>query len=210
MELETLLEAAQNRNRILHRWRRDQHGLKTALEGGILLEVLAVLIDGGGADHVQLAPGKGGLQHVARIDGALGLAGADDGVQLVDEENDAAVAADDLAEHGLEPFLELAAELGAGHQRAHVEGEDGLVLEPLGHVAPHDALREPLDDGGLADAGFADQDRIVLGLAGEHANRAADFGVAADDGLQLALAGQSHQIETVLLQRLNRGLGVGA
>ena len=41
----------------------------------------------------------------------------------------------DLAEHGLEPLLELAAVLRAGDHRAEVERDHALVLERLGHVA---------------------------------------------------------------------------
>jgi hypothetical protein len=51
-----------------------------------------------------------------------------------------------------------------------------------------DALREALDDGGLAHAGLADEDGIVLGAAREDLDGAADFGVAADDRVELALA----------------------
>ena len=51
-------------------------------------------------------------------------AGADDVVDLVDEQQDAAVALLDLVQYGLEPLLELAAVLGAGEQRAEVERED--------------------------------------------------------------------------------------
>ena len=36
---------------------------------------------------------------------------------------------------GLQPLLELAPVLGPGHQRAHVEGKDRLILQALGHVA---------------------------------------------------------------------------
>jgi hypothetical protein len=93
----------------------------------------------------------------------------------------------DLVEHGLEPLLELAAVLRAGDERAHVEREHRLVLEPLGHVAAHDALGEALDDGGLADAGLADQHRVVLGLARQDADDAADLVVAADDRVELAV-----------------------
>jgi hypothetical protein len=38
----------------------------------------------------------------------------------------------DLLEHGLEPLLELAAVLRAGDERAHVEREDLLLLQPSG------------------------------------------------------------------------------
>ena len=152
VHLEALAQAAQDRDGVLDRRRLDQHGLEAALERGVLLQVLAVFVERGGADAVQLAAGEHGLEHVAGVDGALGLARADDGVQLVDEQEDAAVALLDLVEHGLQALLELAAVLRAGQQRAHVEREDGLVLQPLGHVAAQDALRQALDDGGLAHA----------------------------------------------------------
>ena len=54
-----------------------------------------------------------------------------------------------------------------GHQGAQVELEEPLVHEDVGDVVADDLLGEPLDDGRLADAGLADQDRVVLGPAGE-------------------------------------------
>ena len=95
----------------------------------------------------------------------------------------------DLLEDGLEPLLELAAVLRAGDHRAEVEGDQPLVAQRLGHVALDDALGQALDDGGLADAGLADEHRVVLGAAGQHLHDAADLGVAADDRVELALAG---------------------
>ena len=92
-------------------------------------------------------------------------AGADHGVQFVDEQDHPAVRLGDLGEHRLQAILELAAILRAGDERAHVEPDDALVLQPFGHVAADDALRQPLDDGGLADAGLADQHRVVLRAA---------------------------------------------
>jgi hypothetical protein len=41
-----------------------------------------------------------------------------------------------------------------------------LVVQAFGHVAVDDPLRQSFDDCGLADAGIADQHRIVLGTAG--------------------------------------------
>ena len=113
-----------------------------------------------------------------------------------------------LLQHGLEPLLELAAVLGAGDQRAHVERDDALVLQPLGHVAAHDALRQALDDGGLADARLADQHRVVLGAPREHLDDAADLLVAADHRVELALRGELGQVAAVPLQRLVGRLGI--
>ena len=68
----------------------DHDGLEPPLQSGVLFDILAVLVEGGGADAVELAPGQHGLEEIARVHGALGLAGAHDGVQLVDEENESA------------------------------------------------------------------------------------------------------------------------
>ena len=188
----------------------DHHRLEAALERGVLLDVLAVLVERGGADAVELAAREHRLEQVAGVGRAFGLAGADDVVDLVDEQDDAALALLDLVEHRLQALLELAAVLGAGEQRAHVEREDAALLEPLGDVAAHDALGQALDDRGLADARLADQHRVVLGLARQDAHHAADLGVAADHRIELVGPRLRHQVDAVLLERLVGDLGVGA
>jgi glutathione S-transferase len=57
------------------------------------------------------------------------------------------------------------AEVRRRDQRTHVEGHYLLVLESVGHITAHDALGQPLDDGRLADAGVADENRIILCLS---------------------------------------------
>ncbi len=114
---------------------------------------------------------------------------------------------DHLLQHGLQPLLELAAVFRAGDQRAHVEREQLLVVEAFRHVAVDDAQRQPFDDGGLADAGLADQHRIVLGAAGEHLDGAADFLVAADHRIELAVARRLGEVAGVFLQRVIGVLG---
>ena len=156
---------------------------------------------------MQLAASEHRLEHVAGVHRALRGAGADDGVQLVDEQQDPSLRGLDLLQHGLEPLLELAAVLGAGEERAHVEGEHGLVLQPLGHVAAHDPLREALHDRRLADAGIADEHRVVLGLARQDLDHAADLGVAADHRVEPSQAGLGDEVAPVLLERLVGGLG---
>ena len=133
----------------------------------------------------------------------------DDGVQLVDEQDHLALGVLDLLEHGLEALLELAAVLGAGDQRAQVERDDALVLQALRDVAAHDALGESLGDRGLADAGLADEHRVVLGSPAEHLDDAADLLVAADDRIELAGARLRGQVAAVPLERLIGGLGRG-
>ena len=206
IELEAVAQAAEDGDRVLDARGVDGDGLEAAFEGGVLLHVLAVFVEGRGADAVEFAAGEHGLEHVGGVGRALGPARADDRVDLVDEEDDGAFGGLDLVEDGLEALLELAAVLGAGHERGHVERVDGAALEVLGDVAADDALGEALDDGGLADAGLADEHGVVLGLAREDARDGADFGIAADDGVELVLARHLDEVDAVLLERLVLGL----
>ena len=135
-------------------------------------------------------------------------AGADDRVQLVDEGDDLALGVGDLLEHRLEPLLELAAVLRARDHRADVERDEPLVLQALGHVALDDAPREALDDRGLADAGLADEHRVVLGPARQHLDDAPDLLVASDDRVELALARLLGEVAAEPLERLVLLLGV--
>ena len=77
-----------------------------------------------------------------------------------------------------------------------------------GHVAGDDAAGEALDDGGFADAGFADQYGVVLGAAAEHLDDAANLFVAADDGVELAAAREFGEIFSVLFEGLEFALGI--
>ena len=62
--------------------------LETTLQGGIFFDVLAVLIQRCGTDAVQFASCQHRFQHVSGIHRAVGLSGADDQMQLIDEQND--------------------------------------------------------------------------------------------------------------------------
>ena len=208
VRLVALLEAAQDPDRVGDRRLADEHRLEATLERGVLLDVRSVLVERRRADRAQLAAREHRLEQVPGGDGALGRARTDDRVELVDEEDDLPLARGDLLQHGLEALLELAAVLRAGDERADVERPDALALQPLGHVARDDSLREPLRDRGLADPRLADQHRVVLRTAREHLDRPPDLLVAADHGVELPLLGERRQVAPVLLERLVRALGV--
>ena len=89
--LVALAQAAQDRDGVLDRRLVDEHRLEAALQRGVLLDVLAVLVERGRADAVQLAAREHRLEHVRGVHRALGRARADDGVQLVDEQDDLAL-----------------------------------------------------------------------------------------------------------------------
>ena len=123
-------------------------------------------------------------------------------MQLVDEQQDAPLGLLHLIEHGLQALLELAPVLGPGDERPHVQGENGLVLQPRGHVALDNALGQPLGNGGLAHPRLADEHRVVFALAAQNADDVADLVVPADHRVQLVLPRPLHQVGAVLFQRL--------
>ena len=201
MHLVALLQPAEDGDGVLDGRLVHQHRLEAPFERRVLLDVLAEFVQRRRADGVQLAARQHRLEHVAGVHRALGRARADHGVQLVDEQDDLPGRVGDLFQHGLEPLLELAAILCAGNERAHVERDHALLLQPFGHVAADDALRQPLDDGGLAHAWLADEHGVVLGAPAEDLDGAADLLVAADDRVELAAARDLGQIAAVFLQR---------
>ena len=84
------LEPAEDGDRVLDVRLADEHRLEPPLQGRVLLDVLAVLVERRGADAAQLAAGERRLEQVGRVVAAFGRAGADDRVQLVDEQDDVA------------------------------------------------------------------------------------------------------------------------
>ena len=206
--LVALLEPAQDRDGVLDRRLADHHRLEAPLQRGVLLDVLAVLVERRRADGAQLAAGEHRLEQVRGVDRALRGARADDRVQLVEEQHDLAASLRDLLEHGLQALLELAAVLGAREQRADVQRDDAPVAQRLGDVVIDDPLGEALDDRGLADAGLADEDGVVLRAPAEHLDDAADLLVAADDRVEQVLARGVGEVAAELLERLELVLGV--
>ncbi len=201
MRLVAIAQAAQDLHRLVDRRLLDAHLLEAALERGVALQVLPVLVERRRADRLDLSACERGLEDRRGVDGALGGARTDEVVQLVDEQDDVA-ALGDLLHHLLQALLELSAVLRAGHERGQVERVDLLALEDLGHLARGDARREPLDDGGLADAGLADQHRVVLLAAREDLHHALDLGLPTDDGVELALDRGLRQVPAELVEEL--------
>src|SRR3712207_6937767 len=94
--------------------------MEAALEGGVFPQVLAVLVEGGGADGLQLTAGQHRLEDAGGVDRALRGTRPDEGGVLVDEQDDVA-AGGDLLDDLLQPLLEVTAVAGAGDEGAEVE-----------------------------------------------------------------------------------------
>ncbi len=206
----TLFQAAQNGYGVLHVGLVDHNGLKAPFQRRVLFNIFAVLVKRGRAYAVQLSARQKGLQEVARVHCPVAFACADNGVQLVDKQNNSALALLDFVEHCLQTLLELSAKLRAGNQRTHVKREDGLVLEPFGNVASDYAQCQTFRNGGFAYARLAYEHGIVFGFAGKYSYYVSDFSVPPDNGVQLVGARAFHKVEAVLVERVVGCFGVVA
>ena len=106
----------------------------------------------------------------------------------------------DLGDQLGHPLLEVTAVARAGDHAGQVELDDPLALELLGDVAGDDALGDALDDGGLADAGLADEHGVVLGAPRQHLEGLVDLVPAADHRVELAGPRQRGEVDAELVE----------
>src|SRR3546814_9034569 len=78
---------------------------------------------------------------------------------------------------------------------------DDRLLQHLGHVAFDDAPRQALGQRGLAHAGLADVERVVLAPAAQHLDGALDLRAAADQRVDPAFLGEHVEVDRELGQR---------
>ena len=127
-----------------------------------------------------------GFQDVGSIHRtAAGRAGADDGVDLVDEQ-DRIFERIEFGQHLFQPFLEVAPIARPRQQRSHVERVNGRVSQHLGHAALDDLARQALGDCRFADTGIAHIERVVLGPPAENLDCPLDFELTSDQRVDLA------------------------
>ena len=164
--LEALLQALQNVQRFLAGRLPDIHGLKAPCQGTVMLDGSGVFRRCGGADEMQLATGKGRLEEICRIDGTLRCAGAHDGVQLVNEQDDPPVCLD-LVHAGTDSLLKIATVFRPGKHCAEVKGKDAFPGKLRRNVTACKALCDALHDRCFSNTGVADETGVVFGAACE-------------------------------------------
>ena len=113
------------------------------------------------ADALESAPGQCRLDDGGGVHCTSSSAGSHYVVYLVYEEDSVGVGlyrVQDLAQ----PFLEVSAELGAGHHRGQVDGDDLLVHQVEGDIPVGYPPCNAFGQGCLADSGVSDYHGVVL------------------------------------------------
>ena len=89
-------------------------------------------------------------------------------MDFVDEQDNLTGAVHHFLYYALEAFLELTLIFRARDEGAHVQGIDFFRFQIFRHLPVYNVLGDALRDGGLAHAGLAHQDGVVLGSAGKN------------------------------------------
>src|SRR5204863_7502028 len=113
-------------NSFLHRRLIDDNWLETALQGCILLNMFAVLVQGGCADTTQLTTRQGWLDHISRTNGTLGSTSTNNGMELVDEDDDIRIFTQ-LFEDRFDALLKLATEHRASDHTTNIQRYNTLA-----------------------------------------------------------------------------------
>ena len=61
----------------------DHDGLKTTFQSGVFFDILAILVQCCGTDHLNLTPPQSGFQNIGGIDGSFRRTGSHNGVQFI-------------------------------------------------------------------------------------------------------------------------------
>jgi len=161
------------------------------------------------ADGPEFAAGQRRLEHVGGVNGTFRCARADQGMQLVDEQDDLALGVLDFFQNRFWAGPQIPRDIFAPASIApRSRATTRLFLSASGTSPEMMRWARPSTMAVLADAGLADQHRIILGTAGEHLHYRANFLVAADDWIKFAAPSLLGQIASVALQGLVLGFRI--
>ena len=197
-------QSIQNAHRLFSRRFFDGNALQPPRERAILLDLLELLVRRR-TDHPKVARRQNRLDHRREIHrAARGGAGADGGVDFVDEQNGARARAEGL-DDGLEALFEVAPEPRARQERARVQREHLGFLQNLRYVVGEEPRGQTLGHGRLADARVTDKDRVVLAAPAQDLDGALEFRGAPDQGVETPVSRPVGQIHAIGRERVARG-----
>ena len=128
--------------------------LETAGQRRILFEVLAVFGIGCGGDRAQVAAGEGRFEQVGGIAGACLAARTDQGMRLVDKQDDWRGAGFHLVDYSAQALFKFALHARTGLHQANIETAQRYALQRWRHIAIDDAVDEVMGLAGLVQKGL--------------------------------------------------------
>ena len=189
--------AAKNESRHLHGRLIKLDELETAGQRRVLFKIFLVFLPCGRGTGAYLAAGQRRLHEVGGIRTAGLSARAHQHVGFVDEKNDGLLAGPDFIEHALETALELALHAGSGLKQSQIKRKQRHAVQNFRHVTFHNAQRKSFQNGRLAHARLAHQNRIVLAAAGKNVHHLPDFFVTPEHRVDFSRPGLGGKVFAV-------------
>src|SRR5260370_10069279 len=123
-------------------------------------------------------------------------------MRFVNEKDDRRGRRLDLFDQPFQTIFKCSRDASSGLEEGKIERADSYILQRWRDVAGGDAQRKPFDDGSLAAACLAGENRIVLTAASENVNDLADLVVAAEYRVHLSRTRIGSEINSELIQIL--------
>ena len=197
--LVAVLKTVDDRNSVVVVWLADVDRLETSLKCSVLLDMFTILFCRSCTNDLDFSTRQRWLQDGRGVDGALCGAGANDGVNLVNEE-DVILGFLQLSNNLLHAVLKLTAILGSCYQTCQVKCPDLLSAQDVRNVAGCNELSQTLNNGGLTNAGIAQDKWVVLLAAGKNLHDTLYLAVTTDDRVKLFICGKLSKVAAKLLQ----------
>ena len=197
--LVAVLKTVDDRNGVVVVWLADVDRLETPLKCSVLLDMFTILFCRSCTNDLDFSTRQRWLQDGRGVDGALCGAGANDGVNLVNEE-DVILGFLQLSNNLLHAVLELTAILRTCYQTCQVKRPNLLSAQDVRDVAGCNELSQALNNGGLTNAGIAQDKWVVLLAAGKNLHDTLNLAVTANDRVKLFICGKLSKVAAKLLQ----------
>src|SRR5260370_31970073 len=123
-------------------------------------------------------------------------------MRFVNEKDDRRGRSLALLDQPFQTIFKFALDASPGLEEGKIERANGYVFQRWRDVASGDTQRKPFDDGSLADACLAGENRIVLTAASENVNDVAALVVAAEHRINLSRTRIGSEFNRELLQIL--------
>ena len=160
----TVTQSTQNFNRVLYVGCLNEHRRESAFKRRVFLNVLAVFVQGGCPNCLELSTGKHWLKNACCINRTFSCTRTHECVNFVDEKDDVS-ASTDLFQDFLQSLFKVTAVTTACDQRAKVKAVHLLVFESFWDFPCHDVLGETFNDCSLANAGLTNKYRVIFRAA---------------------------------------------
>ena len=161
--------------------------------------MFTVLFCRSSADDLDFSTRQRRLKDGRSIDGTLCGASANDGVNLVDEE-DVILGFLQLSNNLLHAVLKLTAILGTSYQTCQVKRPNLLSTQDVRDVAGCNELSQALNNGGLTNAGISQDKWVVFLAARKNLHDTLNLAVTANDRVKLFICSKLSKVAAKLLQ----------